>query len=115
MSINGRPLVVEIARTPPERERGLMYREDLGWNEGMLFIFKEDEILSFWMKNTGLPLSIAFLDKNSKVTDIFDMEPFSTVPVTSTRKCRYAIEVNMNFFKECNLSVGDTINLKMVE
>lgn len=92
-----------------------MYREDLGWNEGMLFVFNEDDILSFWMKNTGLPLSIAFLDKNGKVTDIFDMEPLSTVPVTSTRKCRYAIEVNVNFFKECNLSVGDTINLKMVE
>jgi len=114
LSINGRPLGVEIARTKKQRQKGLMYRDELGWHEGMLFIFKEDEYLSFWMKNTKLQLSVAFLDKNGKVTDIFDMKPYSLIPVRSTQKCRYALEVNRNFFKECQLFIGDTIDLDTV-
>jgi len=113
LSINGRPLSVEKARTKSQRKKGLMYREELGQHEGMLFIFKEDQHLSFWMKNTKIPLSIAFLDKNGKVSDIYDMEPYSLSPVRSTKKCMYAIEVNRGFFAECNLSVGDTIDLSV--
>ncbi|UCB46855.1 MAG: DUF192 domain-containing protein [Spirochaetota bacterium] len=115
LSINGRPLTVEIARTPSERRKGLMKRKSLDWNAGMLFVFRDDEIRSFWMKDTELYLSIAFLDKNGKVTDIFDMKPFSLIPVRSSKPCRYAIEANLNFFKEAGLSVGDRINLDMVK
>jgi uncharacterized membrane protein (UPF0127 family) len=111
LSINGRPLIVEVARSEAQREKGLMFREKLEWNEGMLFIFDNDEYLSFWMKNTSIPLSIAFLDKNGKVTDIFDMEPYSLIPVRSSVPCRYAIEVKRNYFSKCNLKVGDTIDL----
>ncbi len=114
LSINGRPLSVEIARTKAQRKEGLMYREELGSHEGMLFVFKEDRYLTFWMKNTKVPLSIAFLDENGKVTDIYDMEPYSLSPVRSRNKCRYALEVNRGFFTECNLSVGDMIDLSVV-
>ena len=69
LSVNGRALVVEIARTRAQRTLGLMHREHLDWNAGMLFVFRKDQILSFWMKDTSIPLSIAFLDKNGKVTD----------------------------------------------
>jgi hypothetical protein len=112
LSINGRPLIVEVARNEAQREKGLMFRDKLGWNEGMLFVFDNDEYLSFWMKNTSIPLSIAFLDKNGKVTDIFDMEPYSLIPVRSSVPCRYAIEVKRNYFTSCNLKVGDTVDLK---
>ncbi|MGQ9615178.1 MAG: DUF192 domain-containing protein [Spirochaetota bacterium] len=112
LSINGRPLIVEVARNDTQREKGLMFRDKLGWNEGMLFIFDDDEYLSFWMKDTSIPLSIAFLDKNGKVTDIFDMEPYSLVPVRSSVPCRYAIEVKRNYFTRCNLKIGDTVDLK---
>lgn len=114
LSINGRPLSVEIARTKNQRQRGLMYRDELAINQGMLFIFKNDKILSFWMKDTKIPLSIAFIDKNGKVTDIFDMEPYSLIPITSNSKCRYALEVNQGFFKESGLLVGDRIDLETV-
>ena len=115
LSVNGRPLWVEVAATPAERQRGLMYRESLGENEGMLFVFEREQYLSFWMKDTGIPLSIAFLDKNGKVTDIIDMEPYSLVPVRSSRQCKYAIEANRNFFAESGLSVGDSIVLDTVK
>jgi hypothetical protein len=115
LSINGRPLEVEIAKTKRQRARGLMSREELEWNEGMLFIFREEQYLSFWMKDTSIPLSIAFLDKNGVVTDIYDMEPFSLDPVRSSRKCRYAIEVNRNFFRDAGLAVGSSLNLSVVE
>lgn len=114
LSINGRPLSVEIARTKSQRKKGLMFREELGWQEGMIFVFKKDQYLSFWMKNTKIPLSIAFLDKNGKVTDIYDMQPYSLSPIRSTKKCRYALEVNRGYFFEAGLSVGDTIDISMV-
>jgi len=113
LSINGRYLEVEVARTKKEREKGLMNRKSLGWNEGMLFVFDDDQYLSFWMKNTSIPLSIAFLDKNGIVTDIYSMKPFSLEPVVSSRKCRYAIEVNDGFFEECGLKIGDRIEINI--
>ncbi len=109
--INGRALNVEIASKDEERQKGLMYRKELGENEGMLFVFEKDKILSFWMKNTSIPLSIAFLDKNGKVIDIYDMKPFSLEPVVSKLKCRYALEVNRGYFNKCGLKVGDKIDL----
>ena len=92
-----------------------MHRDKLDWNTGMLFIFENDKVVSFWMKDTKIPLSIAFIDKYGKVTDIFDMKPYSLEAVTSTEKCRYAIEVNKGFFEESGLAVGDTVDLRMVK
>jgi uncharacterized membrane protein (UPF0127 family) len=115
LSINGRPLEVQIARTKKQRVKGLMFREELGWNEGMLFIFHGDQDLSFWMKDTPIPLSIAFLDNRGVVVDIYDMRPYSLDPVRSTRKCRYAIEVNRSFFSDAGLTVGDSIDLSVVK
>ena len=111
LNINGRPLYVEIASTPEERQKGLMFRKNLGENNGMLFIFEKEKILSFWMKNTYIPLSIAFIDKNGVIVDIFDMKPFSLKPVVSTLKCKYALEVNRGFFSRCGIKVGDKIDL----
>ena len=115
LSINSRPLTVEIARTKKQRVRGLMHREELDWNRGMLFIFEEEKVLSFWMKNTKIPLSIAYLDNEGKVTDIFNMEPYSLKPVTSRFECKYALEVNQGFFQESGLSVGDRIDLDFLK
>ena len=115
LSINGRPLSVEVARSEKQRHRGLMHRDELDWNSGMLFVFENERVLSFWMKDTKIPLSIAFLDKYGKVTDIIDMKPYSLDAVISTQKCLYAIEVNRGFFEESGLAVGDTIDLGMVK
>ncbi len=111
LNINGRPLYVEIASTPEQRQKGLMFRKHLGENEGMLFVFEKEKILSFWMKDTYIPLSIAFIDKNGVIVNIFDMKPFSLKPVVSTLKCKYALEVNRGFFRRCGVEVGDKIDL----
>jgi hypothetical protein len=111
LSIRGRPLTVEVARSESERGRGLMGRKNLGWNEGMLFVFEREQRLSFWMKNTGIPLSIAFLDREGRVRDIFDMVPYDETSVSSTGPCRYALEANRGFFEECGLAPGDRIDL----
>lgn len=111
LNINGRPLYVEIASTPEKRQNGLMFRKHLGENEGMLFVFEKEKILSFWMKDTYIPLSIAFIDKNGVIVNIFDMKPFSLKPVVSTLKCKYALEVNRGFFRRCGVEVGDKIDL----
>jgi hypothetical protein len=115
LSIHGRPLEVELAETKRQRARGLMHREALARNRGMLFMFKEEEYLSFWMKDTSIPLSIAFLDRRGVVVDIHDMDPYDLTPVRSSAKSMYAIEANRGFFQEAGLSVGDTIDLSVVE
>jgi uncharacterized membrane protein (UPF0127 family) len=114
LSLRGRPLTVEVARSETARRMGLMGRKTLPWNEGMLFVFESDQELTFWMKNTQIPLSIAFLDHRGQVRDIFDMIPYDESPVSSTTPCRYALEVNRGFFDECGLVPGDRIDLSAV-
>ncbi|MFW6180679.1 MAG: DUF192 domain-containing protein [Spirochaetota bacterium] len=114
LSLNGRPLYVEIARTRKQRQRGLMHREELAPDQGMLFVFPEDRYLSFWMKDTGLPLSIAFIDAGGRVVDIYPLEPYSLIPVRSTRKCRYALETNRGFFRDAGVERGDIIDLEPI-
>ena len=71
-------VVAEVARTPEEREQGLMYREDLPDGTGMLFVFERPEMRSFWMQNTYIPLDIAYLDASQVIVDILAMEPLTT-------------------------------------
>ncbi len=102
-------LSVEVAVTPQEREIGLMFREFLPENSGMLFIFQEESRLSFWMKNTFIPLSIAFIDSNGVIVDIQDMEPMTTKSHISKFPAKFALEVNKGWFKKRQISVGDTV------
>ena len=100
---------VEIADNVIERVRGLMYRTALGEDRGMLFIFGEEEVRSFWMKNTLIPLSIAYMDSEGRIVDIQDMKPLDDeLPhYASAEPARYALEVNQGFFEERGVEVGD--------
>lgn len=102
---------VEVARTEREKAKGLMFRESLGKDEGMLFIYDREEMLSFWMKNTRIPLSIAFIDQQGRIVDIQDMEPFSLRTRVSARPAQYALEVNQGWFKKNGIDVGDSVHL----
>lgn len=106
--INDVSLRVEVADSPKEREKGLSGRERI--DGGMLFIFEQEGIYPFWMRNTSVPLSIAFIDKNGVIISIQDMAPeyknrlhLSPVPIL------YALEVKMGWFKDNGISVRDTL------
>jgi uncharacterized membrane protein (UPF0127 family) len=103
---------VEFARTAEERARGLMYRKRLPDGEGMLFIFERDEALSFWMKHTLIPLSIAFIASDGRIVEIKDMRaPGDLTPVRSSRSVRYALEVPQGWFARAGVQAGDVMRL----
>lgn len=99
----------EIAAKDPERQHGFMERKKIPDGTGMLFVFAKDEVLNFWMKNTPHPLSIAYIDRDGVIVDIFDMTPFSLSNVTSTRSVRYALEVPQGWFERAGISKGDVV------
>ncbi len=101
----------EIADTPQTREKGYMFRKNIPDGSGMLFIFEEDRVLRFWMKNTPSPLSIAYIDYKGQIKDIFDMKPFDLSDVTASGYVRYALEVPQGFFKRSGVEVGDKLLL----
>ena len=106
-------VLVEIADSPLERERGLMYRTALGEDRGMLFVFPDEQPLSFWMKNTEIPLSIAYIDSKGRIMDLLDMKPLDDEPphYTSSKPVQYALEVNQGFFEERGVKVGNHAEL----
>jgi uncharacterized membrane protein (UPF0127 family) len=106
------PVWVEIAQDDATRTKGLMFREDMPEDQGMLFIFPVAQRLSFWMKNTYLPLDIAFIDQRGIITDIHQMAPLDTIPrYTSSVPTIYALEVNQGFFARHSINTGDTVKL----
>lgn len=102
-------LKAEIADDDAERERGLMFREEVADGEGMLFVFGADQRLAFWMKNTQVPLSIAFIASDGRILEIRDMEPFSLAPVESERSVRWALEVPRGWFGRAGVGAGDVV------
>jgi uncharacterized protein len=102
---------VEIAATDAERERGLMGRTALAEDAGMLFVFDREQQLSFWMKDTLIPLSIAYINESGRIVDIQDMQPLDETPHPSAAPAKYALEVNQGFFVARGIQVGDKVEL----
>ena len=105
----------EIADTDAVRMRGFMERKNIPDGTGMIFVFEKDQILSFWMKNTPTPLSIAYIDSRGVIRDIFDMTPYSLASVVSRSSCRYALEVPQGWFEKEGISAGDKISLDFLK
>jgi uncharacterized membrane protein (UPF0127 family) len=106
-------LQVEVAQSAAAQQRGLMYRQSLGKDSGMLFIFDEQEPLTFWMKNTMIPLDILFVSSELVIVDITTMQPctFDPCPVyTSRRPAKYAVEVNAGYVRTHAIKIGDTVS-----
>lgn len=104
----------EVAQNDEDRNYGYMNRKNIPDGTGMLFVFEKDQILSFWMKNTPHPLSIAYIDSKGKIRNIYDMTPFSLTPVISTVSVRYALEVPQGWFEKNNIKVGDTVSCSII-
>jgi uncharacterized membrane protein (UPF0127 family) len=105
------PVQVEIADTSDERLTGLMGRQTLAADTGMLFIFDQEQMLSFWMKDTLIPLSIAYIDAEGRIVDIQDMQPLDETSHPSAEPAQYALEANQGFFEEQGVMVGDMVEL----
>jgi uncharacterized membrane protein (UPF0127 family) len=118
ISLGNKTLVVEVAETPAQQERGLMFREALGADEGMLFIFKNEETRFFWMKNTFIDLSIAYFDKKGSLINVLEMKAGKGVPDSalpsypSDRPAKYALEMNSGWFEKNKIKTGARLKLK---
>ncbi|MDR1904925.1 MAG: DUF192 domain-containing protein [Treponema sp.] len=99
----------EIAKTKEQQEQGLMYRESLADGEGMLFVYTKDQIMRFWMKNTLIDLSIAFIASGGNILEIRDLQKGDLSTVTSTRSARYALEVPRGWFTRESIRPGDRL------
>ena len=110
-------LSVEMAKNSEQQQKGLMYRKQMPANHGMLFVFDNEEVRNFWMKNTFIPLSIGFFNTKKELIDIQDMTPVVSEMQTdipsyqSTGPAKYALEVNLGWFKKNKVRLGNKLNL----
>jgi uncharacterized protein len=109
--VGGIDLSVEIAATDAQRGIGMMHRKSLSADEGMLFVFADDEMRSFYMKNTHVPLSIAYIKADGSIDRIMNMAPLTLESHESNSPCRYALEMPEGWFSDHGVGVGDIIQI----
>jgi uncharacterized protein len=109
LTIAGHKLTAEVAASNPERMQGLMNRRMMPENRGMLFVFTEETQHAMWMKNTYIPLSVAFIDSKAIITNIEDMKPHTEDVHPATRPVRYALEMNVGWFAKRGIKAGAMI------
>lgn len=96
----------QVAATPEQRQTGLMWRKEMPQHEGMLFVFEQPSQQCFWMKNTLLPLTAAFVDNDGTVVNLADMKPQTTDPHCSAKPVRYVLEMNKGWFAKKGIKAG---------
>jgi len=99
----------EVALTEQARLRGLMFRDSLAENSGMLFAYPRAEVSAMWMKNTKIALSVAFIDSGGRILNIAEMEPLSEEPHASSGAAAYALEMNRGWFIKNGIKAGDRV------
>lgn len=109
--INNKLLMTKVSCSEEEKQMGLMNIKSLPENNGMIFIFDRKQILSFWMKNTLIDLSIAFMDENWNIVDIKEMKSQDLTPVYSKKPAIFALEANSHWFSKNNIKIGDKIQM----
>jgi uncharacterized membrane protein (UPF0127 family) len=109
LSINGHKINAEVAATPEQRATGLMHRFSLKPDHGMIFVFERPEPLSFWMKNTFIPLSIAFIAPDGRIVNVDDMAPQDETSHWSRGPALYALEMRKGWFAERGIRAGDVV------
>ena len=110
LTINGNKLTAEVAKTAEQQMTGLMYRFSLKPDHGMVFVFDRSEQRAFWMKNTYIPLSIAFVTADGRILNIEDMAPRDESSHFSAGPAMYAIEMRKGWFAERGIKAGDRVS-----
>ena len=111
VSLAGKPFKLEVAASNANRQLGLMYRKELPSDAGMVFVFPKEERLSFWMRNTEIPLDIVYLNAAGHVVSIKELKPFDEGAVVSDAPAKFAIELNKGTAAEVGLKVGHVVQL----
>ncbi|MFW5452410.1 DUF192 domain-containing protein [Thioalkalivibrio sulfidiphilus] len=109
LRIGEQVITAEVADTEPARRHGLMFRESLAENHGMLFVWDEPARYAMWMFNTPLPLSVAFIDTEGHIANIAHMQPHSTHVHEAVREVRYALEMEQGWFERHGIAAGDQV------
>jgi hypothetical protein len=109
LTLHQHVITVEVANKTATRMTGLMFRRSLPADQGMLFVFADDTVRAFWMKNTQIPLSIAYLDDQGKIVNILEMPPYSEDQFFSQGPAKYALEMNAGWFSRNGLKAGDLV------
>ena len=111
MEVGSKTYTLEIANTDATRQRGLMERDAMPADHGMIFVFPEERDLGFWMKNTRIPLDIIYLDTGGQVVSVHQMKPYDRTNVPSAGPAKYAIELNLGQVKTTGVKAGDVLNI----
>lgn len=101
-----RNIVAMVAKTPEQRQIGLMYRREMAPHEGMIFVFEQPNVQCFWMRNTLLPLSAAFVEDDGTIVNVEDMQPMSDESHCSKKPVRYVLEMNQGWFAKAGIKPG---------
>ena len=110
ISVGGKAVTAEVADEPQERVTGLMFRKNLAPDSGMLFVMPEPERAAFWMRNTTLPLTVAYINPSGMILEIHDLQPFDEKPVPSAfSNIAYALEMEQGWFAKNRVLAGDRI------
>ena len=109
LGINAQHVKVEVARTPSERQTGLMHRKTLPAQQGMLFVYPHSDSHCMWMKNTLIPLSVAFIDESGRILNIEDMQPNTRDYHCAMAPAQYALEMNLGWFRSKGIKTGDKV------
>lgn len=110
-----KPFSVEVADEPAERSAGLMFRQDMAAGRGMLFVFEKEQQVSFWMKNTPMPLDLVFIGGDGRIRDILPGESFSEAPISPGVPVRFVLELKRGTAASQGLDDGDTVRHPLVD
>lgn len=113
LDIQDQQLVVEVALSPEQRSRGLMHRQELSADAGMLFILDPQPRQCFWMRNTYIPLTLAYLDENFTLLQLSDMQPLSDELHCADQPSSFALEVNQGWFEQHDVEIGQQLRPRL--
>ena len=115
IKIGDRVVQARVALSPAEMQRGLMFVKSMGTDEGMIFVFERPQMMSFWMRNTELPLDIGYLDADGTLREIYPMFPHDEKPVKSVSRHQLALEMNQGWFARAGVKPGVKLDMKALQ
>lgn len=115
IKIGDRVVQMQVALSPGEMQRGLMFVKSMGPEEGMIFVFQRPQVMGFWMRNTELPLDIGYIDPDGTLKEIYPMYPHDEKSIPSVARRQIALEMNQGWFARAGVKPGAKLDLKALK